>query len=310
MHLPVTSKHGFHNYEIKADAIEAAQARSSEASQGRVRFLDTEPYFLGPQPGRGPWGHRLWAIPPVGTWGELASQGNPESSLRASRMHGREIGPTAECGPESTARSGARCASGLGASTVSDLKAVPGQACLQRLGKERAGGEGACPGSLWNGAVWVCAGDSGLSPGSPASYRLPRPEPPFSSPCLGRPSPAPSLSSQAAEGASRDKGPPPRLPNCQALPVAGPGQHTCWTTARLASRPQAGRAQRPSAVRRVSSDGRLWARHALQSCSFHGRQPGGEGCVGRLGCCWGAGLLPPVGNSPPGTWNEALSGRP
>ena len=48
MHLPVTSKHGFHDYEIKADAIKAAQARSGEASQGRERFLDTEPYFLGP----------------------------------------------------------------------------------------------------------------------------------------------------------------------------------------------------------------------------------------------------------------------
>ena len=223
-------------------------------------------------------------------------------------MHGREIGPTAECGPESTARSGARCASGLGASTMSDLKAVPGQACLQRLGKERAGGEGACPGSLWNGAVWVCAGDSGLSPGSPASYRLPRPEPRCSS--LGRPSPAPSLSSQAAEGASRDKGPPPRPPGCQALPVAGPGQHTRWTTARLASWPWAGRAQRPSAMRRVSSDGRLWARHALQSCSFHGRWPGVRGAWAGRGA---AGVWAPASHGQQPTRDlerEALSGRP
>ena len=42
--------------------------------------------------------------------------------------------------------------------------------------------------------------------------------------------------------------------------------------------------QSTEALRRVSSDGRLWARHALQSHSFHGRRPGGEGRVGRLGC--------------------------
>lgn len=89
MHLPVTSKHGFHDYEIKADAIEAAQARSSEASQGRARFLDTEPYSLGPQPGRGPSGHWFWATPPSEQAGGARQLGEPREQSK-SKPRARE----------------------------------------------------------------------------------------------------------------------------------------------------------------------------------------------------------------------------
>lgn len=132
-------------------------------------------------------------------------------------MHGRETGPTAKR-PQPAV--GPRCASGVGASTVSDFKAVPGQACLQRLGKEGAGGEGACPGSVWNGAVWVCMGDSGMSPGSPASYRplTPTPSHHAAVPVWAAPAQPPACPARRRKEQAETRGLRPGLPAAKLCP--------------------------------------------------------------------------------------------
>lgn len=275
MHLPVTSKHGFHDYEIKADAIEAAQARSSEASQGRARFLDTEPYSLGPQPGRGPRGHWLWATPPVSRQGELTSRGNPESSPRASRVHGRETGPTAKRGLESTAHSGASLRHRAGG-----FHCVRPQSCARtrppakaRKGESRRGER--LPGEC---EEWSCVGvPEGLWPVPRLPSQSPHPAPRHRAavPVWAAPAQPPACPARRRKEQEETRGLRPGLPAARLCPWQGQGDTTRWTAARRASGPWAGRAQRPSAVGRVSSDGQLWARHALQSCSVHGRRAPG-----------------------------------
>ena len=241
--------------------------------------------------------------------GSSPAGGTQRAVQEQAAYTGGKQDPQLNVGPSPQPALGPRCAAGPGASTVSGLKTVPGHARLQSLGKERAGGESACPGSVRNGAVWVCQRDSGLSPGSqPVSPT--RPAPLCSSPCLGRPSPAPSLSSQAAEGAGGDEGPPPRPPGCQALPVAGSARGRARVTPHAGLLPGGHLGPGPAEHRGPVPWGECPQRVALGETRtpvlLLPRQtgPGVRGVWAGRGA---AGLPPPMGNSLPGTWNERPS---
>ena len=303
MHLPMTSKHGFHDYEMKADAIEAAQARSSEASQGRARFLDAEPYSLGPQPGRAR-GHWLWATPPVGKQGELTSRGNPESSPRASRIHGRETGPTAKRGPESTARTGAslRCRAG-------GFHCVWPQNCARtrppaepRKGESRRGER--LPGEC---EEWSCVGvPEGLWPVPRLTASLPNPPRTTVQQSLsGPPQPSPQPL-QPGGGRSRRR----RGASTQASRLPGSARGRARVTPHAGLLPGGHLGPGPAEHRGPVPWGECPQRVALGETRtpvlLLPRQtgPGVRGVWAGRGA---AGLPPPMGNSLPGTWNERPS---
>lgn len=194
---------------------------------------------------------------------------------------------------------GPHCTAGLGASTVSGLKAVPGHARLQRLGKERAGGESACPESVRNGAVWVCQRDSGLSPGSPASLPTP-PHATVQQSLSGPPQPSPQPV-QPGGGRSRRR----RGASAQASQLPGSARGRARVTPHAGPLPGGHLAPGPAEHRgpvpwgecpQMGSSGRDTHSSPAPSTADG---PRGEGRVGRSGCRWGAGLPPPVGNKQP-----------
>ena len=193
---------------------------------------------------------------------------------------------------------GPRCTAGLGASTVSGLKTAPGHARLQSLGKERAGGDSACPGS----EEWSCVGvPEGLWPVPRLTASLPNsPRATVQQSLSGPPQPSPQPlqpgggRSRRRRGASAQAS---RLPGsargrARVTPHAGllPGGH-------LSPGPAEHRGPVPGGECPQTGGSGRDTHSSPAPPTADG--PRGEGRVGRLGCRWGAGLPPPVGNKQP-----------